>query len=40
VPVLCELIARPDRPLYAEGKERLIAQLDNAAQHFVAIGMQ
>jgi hypothetical protein len=39
VPVLRELIARPDTPLYADVKDRIIAQLDNAAQHFVAIGM-
>lgn len=37
VPVLRELITRPDTPLSGEVKERICAQLDSAAQRFTAI---
>jgi (p)ppGpp synthase/HD superfamily hydrolase len=37
VPVLRELIARPDTPLDADVKDQITAQLDNAAQRFAAI---
>ncbi len=38
VPVLRELITRPDTPLDAEVKEQIIAQLDSAARRFAVIG--
>ena len=37
VPVLAELIARPDTPLSAAAKERISAQLDRAADRFAAL---
>lgn len=37
VPVLRELIARPDTPLDAAAKERIGAQLDRAAERFAAL---
>jgi (p)ppGpp synthase/HD superfamily hydrolase len=37
VPVLAELIARPDTPLSAAAKERILAQLDRAADRFAAV---
>lgn len=37
VPVLQELIARPDTPLDGKVKDRILAQLDQAAQRFAAI---
>jgi HD domain len=37
VPVLAELIARPDTPLSGDAKERILAQLDRARQRFAAI---
>ena len=37
VPVLRDLIARPDTPLDAAAKERILAQLDRAAGRFAAI---
>ncbi len=37
VPVLCELINRPDTPLDADVKDQITAQLDSAAQRFAAI---
>jgi hypothetical protein len=37
VPVLRELIARPDTPLDAAAKEHILAQLDRAADRFVAL---
>jgi (p)ppGpp synthase/HD superfamily hydrolase len=37
VPVLRGLIARPDTPLSAAAKERILAQLDRAAGRFAAI---
>jgi (p)ppGpp synthase/HD superfamily hydrolase len=37
VPVLAELIARPDTPLGAAAKERISAQLDRAADRFAAV---
>jgi HD domain len=37
VPVLAELIARPDTPLSAAAKERISAQLDRAADRFAAV---
>jgi hypothetical protein len=38
VPVLRELINRPDTPLYADVKEHITGQLDTAAKRFAAIG--
>jgi hypothetical protein len=38
VPVLRELVNRPDTPLDADVKERINAQLDTAARRFAAIG--
>ena len=38
VPVLRELIARPDTPLDTDVKGRITAQLDSAAWRFAAIG--
>ena len=38
VPVLRELIARPDTPLDSDVKGRIMAQLDSAARRFAAIG--
>jgi hypothetical protein len=38
VPVLRELIARPDTPLDTDVKGRITAQLDSAARRFAAIG--
>jgi hypothetical protein len=40
VPVLRELINRPDTPLDADVKEHITAQLDIAARRFDAIGHQ
>jgi len=37
VPVLCDLIGRPDTPLNDDVKRRITAQLDRAAQRFAAI---
>jgi hypothetical protein len=37
VPVLRELIARPDTPLEAAAKEHILAQLDRAAERFAAL---
>ena len=37
VPVLRELIARPDTPLDAAAKEHILAQLDRAAERFAAL---
>jgi hypothetical protein len=37
VPVLRELILRPDTPLDPDVKTRIIAQLDSAAGRFAAI---
>jgi hypothetical protein len=37
VPVLADLIARPDTPLSAAAKERILAQLDRAADRFAAV---
>jgi (p)ppGpp synthase/HD superfamily hydrolase len=37
VPVLCELIARPDTPLDPGVKERILRQLNRAAQRFDAM---
>jgi HD domain len=37
VPVLAELIARPDTPLDAAVKEHILAQLDRAAGRFAAV---
>jgi hypothetical protein len=37
VPVLRELIARPDTPLDAAAKEHILAQLDRAADRFAAL---
>jgi hypothetical protein len=37
VPVLADLIARPDTPLEAAAKERILAQLDRAADRFAAV---
>jgi hypothetical protein len=37
VPVLQDLIARPDTPLDAAAKEHILAQLDRAADRFAAI---
>jgi (p)ppGpp synthase/HD superfamily hydrolase len=37
VPVLAELIARPDTPLSAAAKERISAQLGRAADRFAAV---
>ncbi len=37
VPVLRELIARPDTPLDAEAKEHILSQLDRAADRFAAL---
>ena len=37
VPVLRDLIARPDTPLSAAAKEHILAQLDRAADRFAAI---
>jgi HD domain len=37
VPVLRELIERPDTPLDAAAKERILAQLDRAAERFAAL---
>ena len=37
VPVLRELIERPDTPLDAAAKERIVAQLDRAAERFAAL---
>jgi hypothetical protein len=37
VPVLADLIARPDTPLDAAAKERILAQLDRAAGRFAAV---
>jgi len=37
VPVLRDLIARPDTPLGAAAKEHILAQLDRAADRFAAI---
>jgi hypothetical protein len=37
VPVLAEVIARPDTPLDAAAKERILAQLDRAASRFAAV---
>jgi hypothetical protein len=37
VPVLRELIARPDTPLGAPARQRILAQLDRAAERFAAI---
>src|SRR5258708_1964126 len=37
VPVLRELITRPDTPLDADVKDQITAQLDSAAQRFAAI---
>ena len=37
VPVLRELIERPDTPLDATAKERILAQLDRAAERFAAL---
>jgi HD domain len=38
VPVLRELIARPDTPLSDEAKAHILGQLDRAAERFAAIG--
>jgi (p)ppGpp synthase/HD superfamily hydrolase len=38
VPVLRELISLPDTPLDAAVKERILAQLDRAAERFAALG--
>jgi hypothetical protein len=40
VPVLRELIARPDTPLEPQAKDRILRQLDQAAERFRAIGRQ
>ena len=37
VPVLREMIARPDTPLSDEAKARIMGQLDLAAERFAAI---
>src|SRR6202035_480745 len=37
VPVLRDLIARPDTPLDAAAKEHILAQLDRAAERFAAL---
>ncbi len=37
VPVLAELVARPDTPLSAAAKEHILAQLDRAAARFAAV---
>ena len=37
VPVLAELIARPDTPLDDDVKEHILSQLDRARQRFAAI---
>ena len=37
VPVLRELIARPDTPLDAEAKQHILSQLDRAADRFAAL---
>lgn len=37
VPVLADLIARPDTPLEDDAKARILAQLDSAAQRFAAV---
>jgi (p)ppGpp synthase/HD superfamily hydrolase len=37
VPVLADVIARPDTPLDAAAKERILAQLDRAASRFAAV---
>jgi hypothetical protein len=37
VPVLCELITRPDTPLDPDVKEQITAQLDTAARRFATI---
>jgi hypothetical protein len=37
VPVLRDLIARPDTPLSSEAKQRILDQLDRAAERFAAI---
>jgi hypothetical protein len=37
VPVLRDLIARPDTPLDAAVKERILAQIDRAAERFAAV---
>lgn len=37
VPVLRELIERPDTPLDSAAKERILAQLDRAAERFAAL---
>ena len=37
VPVLRELIARPDTPLDAPAREHILAQLDRAADRFAAV---
>jgi hypothetical protein len=39
VPVLQDLIARPDTPLSAQAKSRILAQLAQAAARFSAIGL-
>jgi hypothetical protein len=38
VPVLREMIARPDTPLSDQAKAHIIAQLHLAAERFAAIG--
>src|SRR5258708_5022675 len=38
VPVLAELITRPDTPLDADVKNQIASQLDSAARRFAAIG--
>jgi len=40
VPVLADLIARPDTPLNDEAKERILGQLDRARQRFEAINSE
>ena len=37
VPVLADLIARPDTPLTCQAKARILRQLDSAQQRFAAI---
>ena len=37
VPVLADLVARPDTPLSAAAKEHILAQLDRAAARFAAV---
>jgi hypothetical protein len=37
VPILRELIARPDTPLDAPARQRILAQLDRAADRFAAV---